>query len=133
LTPAQLDRVVAGLPGLKERAKTMVELADSALIYVKDRPIVFDDKAQKILAEGGRPIMAQLVPSMASVSAWSRDALETLSREFAETNGHKLGAVAQPLRAAITGSTVSPPIFEVMEILGRDEALGRLQDAISGS
>ena len=126
-----LDRLTKGIAGLKERARTLVELVDSALFYVKSRPLAFDEKAMKILADGGRSTLASLTPHFAEVTDWHRETLEELARGFAESGGVKLGAVAQPLRAALTGSSVSPPIFEVMEILGREEALGRLGDAVS--
>jgi glutamyl-tRNA synthetase len=126
-----LARLESGIDGLKDRAKSLVELADSAIFYVKTRPLSFDDKAVKILADQGRTTLASLTPLFAEVTDWRREELEELARRFAETDGLKLGAVAQPLRAALTGSSVSPPIFEVMEILGREEALGRLGDAVS--
>ena len=75
--------------------------------------------------------MASLSSSLESLNVWERDALEACVREFAEANGLKLGQIAQPLRASLTGSTVSPPIFGVMEALGRDEALKRIQGWIS--
>lgn len=124
-------RLTQGIEGLKERAKSLVELADSALFYVKTRPLSFDDKAVKILRDNGVSTLAALTPLFTEVTDWRRDVLEELARGYAETHGLKLGAVAQPLRAALTGSSVSPPIFEVMEILGREEALGRLRDAVS--
>ena len=131
ITDTHMKRLTAGLPGLKERAKSLVELADTALFYTKDRPLQYDDKANKLLNETGRPILAALKPMIESVANWRREPLEELARTYAEANGQKLGSIAQPLRAALTGSTVSPPIFEVMEILGKDEALGRLGDALS--
>ena len=124
-------RVVAGLPGLKERSKTLVDLADAALFYAKDRPLALDDKAAKLLADGGKTILGALKPLWEHSSAWTRDVLEETARHHAEAQSLKLGAVAQPLRAALTGSTVSPPIFEVMEILGKAETLARLGDALS--
>lgn len=126
-----IARLTQGIEGLKERAKSLVELADSALFYVKTRPLAFDDKAVKILRDNGAPTLTALTPLFAEVTDWRRDALEELARGYAETHGLKLGAVAQPLRAALTGSSVSPPIFEVMEILGLEEALGRIRDAVS--
>lgn len=133
ITDSHKNRLIAGLPGLKERVKNLVELADTALFYAKDRPLALDEKASRLLNESGRPILAALLPLIETATTWQRDTLEELARTYAEANGHKLGAVAQPLRAALTGSTVSPPIFEVMEILGRDETLGRLGDAISAA
>ena len=66
---------------------------------------------------------------LAGTSAWTGADLEAAARSFAEAKGIKLGQVAQPLRAALTGATTSPPIFEVMQVLGRDETLGRIDDA----
>jgi glutamyl-tRNA synthetase len=121
-------RIRAGMASLKDRAKTLVEIADSALFYIQARPLVPDDKATKLLDEGGRAELAVFRPLLAAAVPWTKDNLEEAARQFAEARGLKLGKVAQPLRAAVTGSTVSPPIFEVMEILGRDETLGRLDD-----
>jgi len=121
-------RVESGIAGLKERAKTLVDLVESALFYVLERPLAVDDKAARLLDEGGRAELTAFRPVLASVTDWRKDALEEAARIFAEGRGQKLGKVAQPLRAALTGSSVSPPIFEVMESLGRDETLGRIDD-----
>ena len=125
---AAAARVAAGIGGLKERAKTLVELADSALFYVQERPLAVDDKAGRLLDEGGRAELAAFRGAVAPIAEWRKDNLEEAARLFAEGRGQKLGKVAQPLRAALTGSSVSPPIFEVMEALGRDETLGRIDD-----
>ena len=122
-------RLLRGMAGLKSRAKTLLELADSAAFYVHPRPIPIDDKSKKILADGGVAALAGLRPALAAAADWTATALETLARTLAEQGGQKLGQVAQPLRAAVVGSTVSPPLFEVLEILGRDEVLARLDDA----
>lgn len=121
------------MAGLKERAKTLVELADLAAFYVRPRPLAIDAKAEKALDDEGRTILAALIDKLDDFSPWTRDSLENLARVMSEERGVKLGKVAQPIRAALTGSTVSPPIFEVMEILGPDETLGRLRDAQSHS
>jgi glutamyl-tRNA synthetase len=124
-------RLLAGMPGLKSRAKTLVELAEIARFYVLPRPLAPDDKARKLITESGE-IIAPLVEAIAE-GEWSATALEERVRGFADRRGLKLGAAAQPLRAALTGSTVSPPVFEVMSALGRDEALGRLHDAVAST
>jgi glutamyl-tRNA synthetase len=124
-------RLSAGMPGLKSRAKTLVELAEIARFYVAPRPLALDDKAGKLIA-GSHNILAPLIEAVASAD-WSPATLEEQVRRFAEARGMKLGAAAQPLRAALTGSTVSPPIFEVMAALGRDECLGRLHDATAST
>lgn len=129
--PPRRARLLAGMPGLKSRAKTLVELAEIARFYVQPRPIAPDEKARKVIAES-RDVIAQLIDAIGS-QEWSAAALEERVRAFAEGRGAKLGAVAQPLRAALTGSTVSPPLFEVMAVLGREEGLGRLHDATAGT
>jgi glutamyl-tRNA synthetase len=124
-------RLLAAMPGLKPRAKTLAELADKARFYVERRPIPIDDKARAQLAGDAPRLLHDLAPALAQ-SRWQGPALEELVRGFAEAQGLKLGALAQPLRAALVGSTASPPIFEVMEVLGREETLGRLADAAPG-
>jgi glutamyl-tRNA synthetase len=86
-----------------------------------------EDKAKAALA-ASIALLTELAASLDTVT-WEATALETAVREFAEAKGMKLGQAAQPLRAALTGSTASPPIFDVMEVLGRSESLGRLADA----
>jgi glutamyl-tRNA synthetase len=122
-------RLVVGMAGLKARAKTLVELADSAAFYVKKRPLALDEKAQKLLAGPGSERLAFLIPALEAVSDWTAPALEAAVRTAAESASLKLGDLAQPLRAALTGGATSPPIFEVMAVLGRAEALGRLADS----
>jgi glutamyl-tRNA synthetase len=128
LTPAELDRLEHAMPGLKGRAKTLVELADSAKFYLASRPLALDPKAAAALDAGGRAMLGRLAPVLAPIADWRAPALEQAVRGFAETHQLKLGDVAQPLRAAMTGTLVSPPVFEVMAVLGRDETMGRLTD-----
>jgi glutamyl-tRNA synthetase len=130
LDETQRQRLASAMPGLKPRAKTLVELADIAHFYVAPRPIPIDDKAKSLLATA-RPLLRDLLDVLNDVD-WRADTLEAAIRGFAEAHGMKLGAAAQPLRAALTGSTASPPIFEVMEVLGRAESIGRLADAGGG-
>jgi glutamyl-tRNA synthetase len=118
-------RLIAAMPGLKERAKTIVELVQSAEFLFTDGPRSLDDAAAKILGTEGRAVLGRLVPQL-SVTDWTLPSLEEAARSFAAAEGLKLGQVAQPLRAALTGSTSSPPIFDVLAILGRDESLLRL-------
>ena len=129
--PLSAARIRAGMPGLKDRAKTLVELAESAAFYLKTRPLALDDKAAKLLDEATRAELAGFARRLAETSPWTREALEEAARQYAEAQGQKLGKVAQPLRAALTGSSVSPPIFEVMEVLGKEESLGRIGDVSS--
>jgi glutamyl-tRNA synthetase len=129
ITDSEAARVEAGMTGLKDRAKTMVELVESALFYVLPRPLALDDKAAKQMADQtAKDDLAAFADAIGGCATWNRAALEEVARALAEARGQKLGKIAQPLRAALTGSSVSPPIFEVMEVLGRDEALGRIID-----
>ncbi|ODR94730.1 glutamate--tRNA ligase [Methyloceanibacter stevinii] len=116
------------MPGLKERAKTLIELLDSADYLFAKRPLVPDDKAAKLLDGGGRETLAELLPDLEAVEPWSAAGIEASVRAFAERTDRKLGKVAQPLRAALTGRSTSPGIFDVLEVLGRDEALARIAD-----
>jgi len=125
------DRLAAALPALKERAKTLKELVDGAGYLTAVRPLVLDDKAAKALPQDARALLGRLVPHLEAVPDWEVTALEGLVRQFAEAGGAKLGTVAQPLRAALTGKTVSPPVFDVMAALGREEALARIRDQAS--
>lgn len=129
LAAADRDRLAAAMPGLKERAKTLAELADSAMFLVIPRPLVPDAGAAKILDPEARALVGQLAAKLAGLADWSGSNLETAVRDFANAEGRKLGQVAQPLRAALTGRTVSPPIFDVLSVLGREESLARLSDA----
>lgn len=124
-TRAQL---LKAMPALKERAKTLIELIDSAYFIFADRPLELDPKAQALLTEENRKLIGQLHSALEKVETWSGATTEAALRAFAEENALKLGAVAQPLRAALTGRTTSPGIFEVLDVLGRQESLGRLQD-----
>ncbi len=130
ITGAALERLKRGLPGLKQRAKTLAGLAESAAFYVLPRPLARDAKADDILNDGGRALIQAAVPALQHSPAWTAAALEDWARMYADETGQKLAAVAQPLRAALCGSIVSPPIFEVMEVLGKAESLGRLADAL---
>ena len=128
---AARQRLLNGISGLKERAKNTLELIENALFYVRKRPLSLNLKAAKILDAEGRGMIEHIRPHLAQLEDWSREGIETAAREVAEAADAKLGAVAQPLRAALTGSNVSPGIFEVMEVLGQDETLGRLDDALA--
>jgi glutamyl-tRNA synthetase len=126
------DKLRRALPLLKERAKTLVDLIQGAAFIVADRPIVPDKNAAALLDSDGRSVLARLLPSLKAVDPWDAASTEAAVKSFAEAEGLKLGTVAQPLRAALTGRSASPGIFEVLEILGREESLGRLADAAPG-
>jgi glutamyl-tRNA synthetase len=125
------EQLRAAMPGLKERAKTLVELADGASFLFATRPLSIDDKAAALLGVPSKPVLAGAYAALKEVDGdWTVPALETRIREFAAANGLKLGAVAQPLRAALTGKSTSPGVFDVLCVLGRDESLGRISDQI---
>lgn len=120
-------RILALMPGLKERAKNLAELSESARFLLKERPLEMEPKAAKLVAPD---VLSGLHSALSELPEWELAALENAVREFAEANDLKLGKVAQPLRAALTGSNVSPGIFDVLAVLGRDEALGRISDCL---
>jgi glutamyl-tRNA synthetase len=122
------ERLALALPGLKERAKTLLELLDQASFLFVSRPIVMDEKAGKVLDAEARKQIGLLIPRLQSVAPFEAQPIEAEVRKFAEETGIKLGKVAQPLRAALTGRSVSPPVFDVMHALGPDEAIARLRD-----
>jgi glutamyl-tRNA synthetase len=125
------DKFVRAIPSLKERSKTLTELIGGALFIVAERPIKLEDKAAKLLNAEGRASNAEVLKTLSGVSGndWTAASLESLIKTHAEAKGLKLGSIAQPLRAALTGRAVSPPVFDVLEVLGRDEALARISDA----
>ncbi|SMC99014.1 glutamyl-tRNA synthetase [Fulvimarina manganoxydans] len=122
------EKLLAAMAGLKERAKTLVELTDSATYLFADRPLALEDKAANALADGGRETISGLLPKLEAVETWDAASLEAAVRAHAEETGLKLGKLAQPLRAAATGRSVSPGVFDVLAVLGREEALARLKD-----
>ncbi len=128
LDEAKRAQLRAAFPGLRERAKTLVELVDGAEFLFAQRPLAMDAKAEEILARGGRLHARALLPRLQAVADWSAAATEAVVRAYAEEIGAKLGTVAQPLRAALTGRSTSPGIFDVLSVLGREESLGRIED-----
>jgi glutamyl-tRNA synthetase len=132
LTADLKEKLAAAMPGLKERAKTLVELADGAYYLLAQRPLAVDDKAQKLLTPDARKVLAGVGKALAATADWDAAALDAATRAFAEQSGLKLGMVAQPLRAALTGRTTSPGIFDVLVVLGRAESLGRIADQAQG-
>jgi glutamyl-tRNA synthetase len=122
------DRLAAALPSLKERAKTLRELVDGARLSDRRAAASPDDKAAKLAGCGRARAARWPAAGLEAVKDWAAPALEAAVRTFAEAGGQKLGKVAQPLRAALTGRSVSPPVFDVMAVLGREEALARIRD-----
>ena len=127
-------RILQLMPGLKERAKTLVELIDSCRFLVATRPLPLDPKAEALLDDEARQRLARLADHLAAAAdtdGWEIAVLETATRTFAEAEAIKLGKIAQPLRAALTGSTSSPGIFDVLVVLGQEESLARIRDQAS--
>jgi glutamyl-tRNA synthetase len=122
-----LKRIEQGMDGVKQRSRTLVELADNLVFYARDgAPAIADDKARAQLTPDAKGLLGKLASALAAENDWSEPAMEGAIRRFAETEGVKLGQVAQPLRVALSGSTVSPGIFEVLSVLGPAETKQRL-------
>jgi glutamyl-tRNA synthetase len=130
LTPTLRRQWLALMPSLKERAKTLLDLIDGAGFLLADRPIPLDDKASALLTPEARALLGDIAAELAGIEPWTSEATERAVRTFAEQKGAKLGAVAQPLRAALTGRTTSPGIFEVLTVLGKVESLARVADQV---
>jgi len=128
LSPELETKFLAAMPGLKERAKTLIELLDSAFYLYAQRPLQLDEKAKGLLDEAARQRLPQIAAKLAAVDDWSPAPLEAAVRAYVEESGLKLGQAAQPLRAALTGRAMSPGLFDVMAVLGREETLARLAD-----
>ena len=128
LTPEVRTQLLKAMPGLKERAKTVLDLIDGAGFLLAQRPLAVDDKASALLSEEARSHLGALHARLAAMPEWSATAADAAVRAEAEARGAKLGALAQPLRAALTGRTTSPGIFDVLDVLGREESLARIAD-----
>ncbi|MBT5809085.1 MAG: glutamate--tRNA ligase, partial [Rhodospirillaceae bacterium] len=120
-------RILAGLEGLRQRAKTLIELADAAVIYV-NRPVfpLTNAKAARLLENDGRELVTESANALSKIDNWSEETIESAVRSLAESHDLGFGKIAQPLRAALTGSNASPSIFEVMQALGKSETMARL-------
>jgi glutamyl-tRNA synthetase len=123
-----VDRLMRGMNGVKQRSRTLVELTAGLAFYARSGTPSLDEKAATILTPDAKVVLARVAGAL-EPATWTEPALESAVKSFAEGAGIKLGQVAQPLRVALTGSTVSPGIFEVLAILGRDESLSRLRAA----
>lgn len=127
LAPDQESLLEKGMPGLKQRAKTLIELAQNAGFYIHSLPLPLDEKAAAFVTDEQKALVQKAQDAFQNAPSWTHDVLQDTLRSFAETCGIKLGALAQPLRVALTGSTVSPSIFDIMEVLGKEKSLERLQ------
>ena len=128
MSAKQETDLLAAMPSLKDRAKTLNELLDTAGYIFATRPLTFDEKAQKQLTDDARAMLGELTSHLREARDWTTEELETITKAFAEQRAIKLGKIAQPLRAVLTGRAVSPGIYDVMATLGRDETLARIGD-----
>jgi glutamyl-tRNA synthetase len=129
---ADVALLTEAMPVLKTRARDMLELADGAAFLFKSRPLAMDEKAQALLTEDARALLGQISARLEGQADWTAEALEANLKPYAEELGLGLGKLAQPLRAALTGQTTSPGIFDVLALLGRDESLARIGDQLAG-
>ena len=130
VTDRDRDLLLRSMDELKPRAKNLNELAASSLFLLRNRPIGMDEAAAKLLDSDGRQLLAETRSALATVPHWDRAPLEAAAKAVAEGAGLGLGKVAGPLRAALTGQGNSPSVFAVMAVLGKDESLGRIDDAL---
>jgi glutamyl-tRNA synthetase len=131
MTPVLRSKLVAAMPGLKERAKTLVELFEGSRFIWANRPLTMDEQAKAALTPEAKTVLAAIIPRFETIADWNAASTEAVLRAYTEEAAVKLGTVAQPLRAALTGKTTSPPIFDVLAVLGKEESLGRLREQLA--
>ena len=131
MTGADEARLTAAMPALKPRAANLNELADGAQFLIAARPLTIDEAAAPLLAGDAPAILAEVHAALDALDGWDTDGIEAAVRRVADARGLKLGQVAQPLRAALTGRRTSPGIFDVVALLGREESLGRIADRMA--
>jgi glutamyl-tRNA synthetase len=130
ISAEQKALLVSAMPELKARAHDLNQLAEGARFLFAKRPLDMDEAAAALLTGDGRALLAAAHKNLVALAKWDAESLEAAIREVAESAGVKLGKVAQPLRAALTGRTTSPGIFDVLALLGRDESLARIADQV---
>ena len=131
LTEADSDLLRRSMPELKKRANNLNDLTATSLFLLRMRPIPMDDAATKLLASAGPALVRRARAAFARVDDWQAATLEVAARALAEAEAVKLGQIAQPMRAAMTGAAQSPGLFDVMAVMGREETLGRIDDALA--
>ncbi|WP_108809888.1 glutamate--tRNA ligase [Sphingorhabdus sp. Alg231-15] len=130
LAPAEAELLAQAMPVLKSRAKNLIELANNSLFLYKKRPLDLDEKAQSLLDADARQLLESIHSTLTDLDDWTIESTEDRVKAIAEAAELGLGKLAQPMRAALTGSTSSPGIFDVLILLGKEESLGRLADQI---
>ncbi len=128
LTESERNTLQRSMESIKPRAKTTGDLGEGALFLFRTRPLNLDEKAKKLLENDAPALLARLLPCLEGLDDWTEEALDAAVRDYADARDIKLGKVAQPLRAALTGQTTSPGIFDVLLLLGRAESLARIAD-----
>jgi glutamyl-tRNA synthetase len=132
LSEAAEKRILAGIDELKSRSKTLLQFADESVFYAKTIPFAYDDKAKALLDAEGKKSLAALLEQFEGLKEFSNDNIQNTCKAVADTlQGGKLGKIAMPLRAALTGTTVSPSVFHAAEILGKEETCARIKAALS--
>ncbi|HLL59601.1 MAG TPA: glutamate--tRNA ligase [Allosphingosinicella sp.] len=131
LSSHEIDLLTQAMEGLKPRAKNLNEIAEGATFLFKTRPLDLDERAAALLEGQAADLLALVHAALAQLADWSAEATEQAVREVSESAGVKLGQVAQPLRAALTGRATSPGIFDVLVLLGREESLARIADRMT--
>lgn len=124
-------KFLRAMPALKERAKTVIALAQNARFIVEELPLTMEEKASALLNEDGIKVIKGILPELENTQDWSPETLESIIRGYTEINDLKLGKVAQPIRAALTGKATSPGAFDVLQILGRDASILRLRSILN--
>nr|WP_321456927.1 glutamate--tRNA ligase [uncultured Cohaesibacter sp.] len=125
---AKKAQIMVAMPSVKERAKTLLELKDGLAFLFDKRPLAMEEKAAKHLTDETKAMLGELLPRLEGLEEWTQESTDAVVRTFAEEKELKLGKIAQPLRAAMTGRATSPGIFDVLIILGKDESIARLKD-----
>jgi glutamyl-tRNA synthetase len=128
LTDLQHSTMSRGIYCVKDRAKTFPELIEKAAFMLVSRPILADDSAAKSLDPVSRGILRDLTPRL-QTAQWTKDALEVILNDVAATHGIGFGKLAAPLRAALAGKTVTPSVYDMMLVIGQEEAISRIRDA----
>ncbi|MGZ8364631.1 MAG: glutamate--tRNA ligase, partial [Caulobacteraceae bacterium] len=131
LSPAARARLDAGVDHLRDRGKTILELADQTLFLIRERPLTLDDKTRALLADGGAERLSRLHQTLAATPDWTTESLEAAIKAFAESEGVGLGKIGPMLRGVLSGGTPAPDLGRTLSTLDREEALARLQDALS--
>jgi glutamyl-tRNA synthetase len=132
LSTDEIELLMRAMPELKPRAKNLNELAEGATFLYRERPLDLDEKAAQLLGGEAAAVLTRVHAMLTALDEWTAPATEAAVRSVAETTGLKLGQVAQPLRAALTGRATSPGIFDVLVLLGREESLARIADRMNG-